>query len=35
MTVGVASLWYASRGPINPDEVNKVKESDVERSKPL
>ena len=32
--VGVVSLWYARRGPINPDEVDKVKGSYVERPKP-
>ena len=31
----VAGLWYAHQGPINLDKISKVKESNVERPKPL
>ena len=30
IAIGIASSWYARRGPINPDDVSKMKGSDVE-----
>ena len=35
MVVGVASSWYSRRGPINPHEFSKEKESNVDRPKHL
>ena len=35
MAISLVGSWYARRGRINPDEVSKVKGSDVEREKPI